>query len=87
MSEQVVRQRHDKVRERVVQGFRTPDELQHFVSIHSPIRGFFSVPLRRRARCGPRLSSAVNHRYLEHRGRYHLTPSDIVLSADMGKLT
>ena len=36
-------------RERVMQGHRSPDGLQRFVSIHSAVRNYFSVPTRRRA--------------------------------------
>ena len=36
-------------RERAMQGYRSPGNLQHFLSIHSAIRNCFSVPARRRA--------------------------------------
>jgi putative transposase len=36
-------------RERAMQGFRSPTELQHFVSVHSATRNCFSVPSLRRA--------------------------------------
>ncbi|WP_127116289.1 IS6 family transposase [Shimia sediminis] len=36
-------------RERAMQGYRSPGNLQRFVSIHSAIRNCFSVPARRRS--------------------------------------
>jgi putative transposase len=36
-------------RERAMQGYRSPGNLQRFVSIHSAIRNCFSVPTRRRS--------------------------------------
>ena len=36
-------------RERAMQGYRSPESLQRFVSIHSAIRNCFSVPARRRS--------------------------------------